>query len=186
MTRLARAVAAVALLALAGCSAPAVAGPRTATGGTAVVAEAAVGGLRIPAIGVDVEQLVPLALDANRQPEVPPEDTPEVAGWYVLGPAPGDPGTRPAVILGHVGAAGVPGVFARLGELQAGDRIEVDHNGQPVEFVVYERQQAPKSAFPTARVYESGDGLRLVTCGGELDVAEHSFVDNIIIYARRA
>lgn len=189
VTRLVRMVAAVALLALAGCSAPATAGTPTAAsaptaGGTAAVAEAAVGGLRIPAIGVDVEQLVPLALDKNRQPEVPSEDTPEVAGWYVLGSAPGDPGPIPAVILGHVGARGVPGVFARLHELQVGDRITVDHNGRPVDFVVYERQQASKTAFPTDAVYRTGGGLRLVTCGGELDTAEHSFKDNIIIYAK--
>ena len=185
MNLLVRLVAAAALLTLTGCSA-AVAGTPTAAGDAGVEqTAAAVGGLRIPAIGVDVAQLVPLALDDQRQPEVPPEATPEVAGWYVLGPAPGDPG--PAVILGHVGANGTPGVFYRLQELQAGDRITVDHNGQPVEFEVYERQQASKDEFPRDRVFGSTAGaeLRLVTCGGALNSAEHSFEDNIIIYARK-
>ncbi|MDN5858957.1 MAG: sortase [Pseudonocardia sp.] len=176
------------LLALTACGSPTVAGTALPGAEPATATVAAAGGLRIPAIGVDVDQLVPLALDAQGQPEVPPEATPEVAGWYVLGPAPGDVGA--AVILGHVNANHRAGVFARLHELQPGDRIEVDHGGEAIVFDVYERGQYDKDAFPTARVYgavTSGPELRLITCGGALGVTpegRHSYNDNIIIYAK--
>jgi hypothetical protein len=43
----------------------------------------------------------------------------------------------------------------------------------------------PKSQFPTDQVYgpTSSAELRLVTCGGRFDRSQHSYVDNIIVYA---
>jgi hypothetical protein len=46
-----------------------------------------------------------------------------VAGWYALGPRPGDPGS--AVILGHVDSKRGPAVFYRLRQLLRGDEIDV-------------------------------------------------------------
>ena len=43
-----------------------------------------------------------------------------------------------------------------------------------------------KSAFPTEAVYgpTSDPELRLLTCGGAFDQAAHSYVDNVIVYAK--
>ena len=109
-----------------------------------------------------------------------------MAGYYTLGPAPGDDG--PAIILGHVNGHGRAGVFARLHELQLGDRIVVGRGGAEIEFVVDAVTQAPKTDFPVALVYGpvSRPELRLITCGGALDRATHSYLDNIIVTAHRA
>jgi hypothetical protein len=47
-------------------------------------------------------------------------------------------------------------------------------------------EQYPKDRFPTRAVYGdvAGPELRLITCGGELDRAAHSYRDNIVVYAR--
>ena len=40
--------------------------------------------------------------------------------------------------------------------------------------------------FDTAEVYGPTDDaeLRLITCGGRLDTATHSYEDNVVVYAR--
>jgi sortase (surface protein transpeptidase) len=117
---------------------------------------------------------------------------PHVAGWYAEGVTPGDVG--PALVAGHVSGrpdgatTSVPGVFARLGTLREGDRVTVDRDGTPATFEVYRIAAFAKDAFPTGDVYANTDGpeLRLVTCGGELDRAAHSYRDNLIVFARLA
>lgn len=144
---------------------------------------AAPSGLDIPAIGVHVTGITELELDEQGAMEIPAD--PAVVGWYPLGPAPGEVG--PAVLTGHVNYSGTPGVFARLHELHAGDRVTVPRADlTAAEFVVYAVNQYPKDAFPAGEVY--GDTaepvLRLITCGGELDRAAHSYRDNIVVSAR--
>lgn len=109
------------------------------------------------------------------------------AAWYKLGPVPGAPG--PAVILGHVDGQHRQGIFARLKELSAGDRVNIKlTNGRQVSFVVTAREEVPKAAFPTDKVYGDTNGpeLRLITCGGTFDHAAHSYRGNIIVYAKAA
>jgi Sortase domain len=75
----------------------------------------------IPRIGVS-SSLVRLGRAPDGTVEVPKSF--RVAGWYVPGTRPGDPGS--AVILGHVDSKrGGPAVFYRLRELHRGDEIRV-------------------------------------------------------------
>lgn len=175
------------LLALAGCGAPPTAQPpatvEQATAAPAVVV-AEPTGLDIPAIGVHVDTIARLELDEHGALAVPADAG--TVGWYPLGPAPGELG--PAVLSGHVSYRG-PGVFARLSELKAGDRVTVARaDGTRAEFVVYAVDQHPKDAFPTEEIY--GDVaepvLRLITCGGKFDRAAHSYTDNVVVSARLA
>ncbi|HEY2725293.1 MAG TPA: class F sortase [Pseudonocardiaceae bacterium] len=139
--------------------------------------------LRIPAIGA-ASTLIPLGLNADGTVEVPSLDDPMQAGWYRYGPTPGQVG--PAVVLGHVNARGSQGVFARLAELAPGDQVSIDRDdGHTVGFTVRRVEEVPKTQFPTGRVYGDTQApeLRLVTCGGELDRARHSYRDSIIVYA---
>jgi len=173
-------LAVAALFALTGCSAPETPDLAPVDVRPAVVAEPA--GLTIPAIGVVVDGIARLELDEHGALQVPPDAG--TVGWYPLGPAPGEVG--PAVLTGHVSYRG-PGVFARLHELKAGDRVIVPRaDGSLADFRVYAVDRYSKDAFPTEAVYgdTSEPVLRLITCGGEFDRATRSYRDNVVVSAR--
>lgn len=136
----------------------------------------------IPKIGVS-SSLIRLGRAPDGTVEVP--EPWEVAGWYALGPRPGEPGS--AVILGHVDSKeDGPAVFFRLRELARGDQIRVRRaDGSTVRFVVQRTEQYDKQRFPTDDVYYPTltPGLRLVTCGGEFDATAGSYRSNIIVFA---
>jgi LPXTG-site transpeptidase (sortase) family protein len=136
--------------------------------------------VRIGAIGVD-SPLDQLDVDASGKLE--PPKTYERAGWFAKGPAPGDIG--PAVIAGHVDSVNGPAVFARLGQLKAGDVIEVSRGGSWVRFQVTVVEHYAKADFPTDKVYRPTPvpELRLITCGGTFDHNRKSYVDNYVVYA---
>lgn len=138
--------------------------------------------LQIPAIGVRTS-LVQLGLARDGTLQVPTNFA--VAGWYTLGPAPGELG--PAVIAGHIDSYRGPAVFFRLARLGTGDEVRVtSQDGMVGVFRVYEVGRYPKTSFPTDRVY--GDTatpeLRLITCGGAFDQKARSYRDNVVVYAR--
>ncbi|GAA3136083.1 class F sortase [Streptosporangium carneum] len=137
----------------------------------------------IPRIGVNAP-LVVLGIEDDGGLAVPPLDHADAAGWYGLGPTPGERGS--AVVVGHLDTRTGPAVFARLGELEAGDSVGVVRaDGTVAVFVVERLEQAPKDRFPADRVYGPTDGrrLRLVTCGGSFDQARRSYDDNVIVHA---
>lgn len=140
-------------------------------------------GVRVPTIGVDAP-VGPLEVDGNGT--LPPPDTNEGTGWWRAGPEPGERG--PAVVVGHVDSYRGPAVFFRLHQVQPGQEIIVDRaDGTTATFLVTRVERHDKDAFPTEAVY--GDTpdpqLRLITCGGAFDRRERSYLDNIIVYARR-
>ncbi|MDG4782848.1 class F sortase [Micromonospora sp. WMMD961] len=136
--------------------------------------------VRVPRIGVD-STLTVLGLDGAGA-LVPPDDF-GTAGWYGGGPAPGD--TGPAVLAGHLDSRRGPAVFARLGELRPGDRVEVWRGGQRLSFRVTGSLRTRKDRFPTAAVYGPTPGaeLRLVTCGGDFDRRRGHYTDNVVVFA---
>lgn len=138
--------------------------------------------IEIPAIGVS-SPLVELGLDTGGALQVPRDF--ELAGWYQLGPTPGERG--PAVIAGHVDSAqDGPAVFFRLSELAPGDRVEVPRaDGQTAVFALTRIEQYPKDSFPTIEVYgdTAGAALRLITCGGSFDEDTGHYRDNVVAYA---
>ncbi|MGW5740529.1 class F sortase [Amycolatopsis sp. NPDC003861] len=140
--------------------------------------------MAIPRIGAQ-STLVPLGLNPDGTLEVPPVSRPMQAGWYALGPTPGENG--PAVIVGHVDGNRQKGVFYRLRELVPGDPVLVARkDGTTLTFVVSRVDKVDKDEFPSDAVY--GDTpdpqLRLITCGGSFDRTVHSYRDNIIAYAK--
>ncbi|WFF00616.1 class F sortase [Micromonospora sp. WMMD964] len=136
--------------------------------------------VRVPRIGVD-STLTVLGLDQSGA-LVPPADF-DTAGWYGGGPAPGD--TGPAVLAGHLDSRRGPAVFARLGELRPGDRVEVWRGGQPLAFRVTGSLRTRKDQFPTSVVYGPTPNaeLRLVTCGGAFDRRSGHYRDNVVVFA---
>lgn len=89
--------------------------------------------------------------------------------------------------MGHVDSRALgPAVFFRLGELKAGDRVQVTRQDRSkVDFRVDDVRSYPKTNFPTELVYGPNDraGLRLVTCGGTFDKHRSSYLNNIIVFA---
>ncbi|RSM72561.1 class F sortase [Actinoplanes sp. ATCC 53533] len=137
--------------------------------------------LRIGALRVD-GAVQRLGLRADGTIAVPKRT--DVAGWYELGPRPGQPG--PAVILGHVDSRTGPGIFVDLRTVRRGTLIRVDRaDGSKVMFRVREVSQVSKTSFPTDLVYAPtlDPTLRLVTCGGSFDRERGSYRDNVIVFA---
>jgi hypothetical protein len=137
--------------------------------------------VELPSIGVDAA-LMELGLDPTGSMEVPPGAFP--AGWYTGAPTPGEMG--PAIIVGHVNWNGVDGVFGQLHTVAIGARVSVKRaDGTTAVFAVTRVAEYPKDDFPTTVVYGDIDhaGLRIITCGGELDKAIHSYKDNIVVFA---
>jgi sortase (surface protein transpeptidase) len=137
--------------------------------------------LTIPIIGVQ-SQLITLGLDASGALQVP--STTSVAGWYTGSPRPGAIGS--AIIVGHIDSVSGPGVFFRLSELTAGDKVYVKRaDGTMAEFRVTSVQTYLKDHFPTEDVYGPVPDaeLRLITCGGAFDAADGHYLSNIVVYA---
>ncbi|WP_157530033.1 class F sortase [Microtetraspora niveoalba] len=139
--------------------------------------------IRIPAIGVNAA-LSSVGVQKSGEIQTPPLSRPKIASWYRLGPTPGELG--PAVILGHVNTRSGAAVFSRLRELRRGNKIEVRRaDGKSAIFTVDGVEQVGKTTFPTNRVYGNiaTSGLRLITCGGVYNAKNHSYTDNIVVYA---
>ncbi|ANY09649.1 class F sortase [Pseudonocardia sp. HH130630-07] len=137
--------------------------------------------LRVGRLGLDTAP-VPLGLLPDGSLEVPAAAG--TVGWYTGAPTPGERG--PAVLAAHVDWKGLPGAFADLHTLRAGDLIGIDRaDGSTVTFTVRRVGQYRKDAFPTAEVY--GDlghaGLRLITCGGVFDRSAERYTDNVVVFA---
>jgi Sortase domain len=142
--------------------------------------------VRIPKINV-ASRLDRLGRNRDGTVEPPPRGHWQVAGWYRLGPSPGEPGS--AVILGHVDSKSGPAVFYRLRELGRGDEILVGRaDGSTVRFVVDRIGQYSKKWFPTDEVYYPTltPELRLVTCGGQFDFSTGHYKSNVIVFATKA
>ncbi|WP_410639431.1 class F sortase [Amycolatopsis sp. lyj-346] len=138
----------------------------------------------VPKIGAH-SSLIPLGLNPDNTVEVPPVTTPLQAGWYTYAPTPGE--TGPAVVLGHVDGNHQKGIFFRLKELAAGDRVSIARkDGTTAVFEVTKVHQVPKKDFEGEGVYDdtAGPELRLITCGGVFDRSARNYVDNIVVYAR--
>ncbi|MGH3204849.1 MAG: class F sortase [Streptosporangiaceae bacterium] len=138
--------------------------------------------LTIPAIGVKAP-IINLGLNRNGTLQVPSTTT--VAGWYTGSPRPGATGS--AVIAGHVDSRTGPGIFFWLRKMRPGERIYVRRtDGTLAVFTVTAVRIYTKSRFPTAMVYGPVPDaeLRLITCGGTFDYARHSYLSNVVVYAR--
>ena len=187
--------AAVAVLALAGCS---VSGPVSAAGGLPEPGispapsayhpqgprpDARPQRIRIPAIGVDAA-VEPVGLRQDLSMDVPRQVTD--VGWYSLGAVPGQAGD--AVIDGHLdGPGGGPAVFWRLDQLRPGDRIEVALSSGTQAFTVTSAgpvaaDQAPTGLFDT----QGAARVTLVTCAGSWDAGRQAYTERFLVEATPA
>jgi len=153
---------------------------RPSVGGDPVVPRPTPVALRIPVIGVNVS-LSTLGLNADHTVQVPTDF--QQAGWFGLGPSPGQTGS--AVILGHVDSYTGPAVFFQIRALRAGDQVNVSlADGAIAHFQVSAVAMYAKDQFPAQQVYapHGGSTLQLVTCGGTFDTHTRSYLSNIVAY----
>ncbi len=138
--------------------------------------------LRMPRLGLSA-RVVPVGVGPAGALAVP--DDPSVLGWWNSGAAPGG-GSGSIVVDGHVDSArhGI-GVFARLRELEVGDKVELSAaSGRIVVFAVAGRRSYAKSALPPSVFDQSlGERLVLITCGGRFDRRTAHYNDNVVLYA---
>ncbi|MGX1095056.1 LPXTG-site transpeptidase (sortase) family protein [Streptomyces albogriseolus] len=140
--------------------------------------------LVIPSIGVNAP-FTALDTDSEGRLEAPPANDTNLVGWYARGVSPGELGT--AIIAGHVDTKTSAAVFARLGELEKGDRFQVRRaDGTRATFVVDEAESFEKDDFPNERVYaDTPDAqVRLITCAGAYDHAAKDYTENLVVFAR--
>jgi hypothetical protein len=91
--------------------------------------------------------------------------------------------------MGHVDSKSGPAVFCRLRSLQRGDELRVDRaDGTTARFVVTRQGKYSKAAFPSDLVYYPtlDPELRLVTCGGPIDVGTGHYSENLVVFAVQA
>ncbi|NUS45654.1 MAG: class F sortase [Mycobacteriaceae bacterium] len=137
-------------------------------------------GLHIPAIGVRTK-LTRVGSGADGTVHLP--HTPDIAGWFDGGPAPGEAGS--AVLLGHRDSHRGPGVFFHLHRLRPGDILEIARaDGTAARFMVHGVATYPTSAFPADLVYgpHGGSSLQLVSCGG-VNRHSHHNDSHVVVYA---
>ena len=142
--------------------------------------------LRIPDLTVDAP-IEPYGVNSRTgQMDVAP-NVKDVA-WYRFGPSPGQAGS--AVLAAHVDLKGQgPGVFFRLGDLEAGELIEVLYDdGSELAFEVQARALYLKEELPLDAIFsdEGPPVLTLITCGGGFDSGAARYDSNVVVYAAPA
>jgi LPXTG-site transpeptidase (sortase) family protein len=108
------------------------------------------------------------------------------AGWYKGGPVPGAPGD--AVIEGHAGYPKAPLLFAKLGQLRAGDKIIVVlADGSRRLFLVTSKAIWPAASSPPGLGEPYGPPrLTLITCTGPFDDHYKTYADRLAVEASYA
>jgi len=133
----------------------------------------------IPAIDVDAA-IIPVGILEDDYMEIPPFG---IAGWYSLGPTPGDHG--PAVIVGPLDTTRGKDIFNDLKYLVRGDWIVVyNADGDAAVFMTDFVEQQLKEDFPTERIWPNTwqPLIRLITCGGKWNSRTRHYMSNVIVY----
>ncbi|MFE6363296.1 class F sortase [Streptomyces sp. NPDC057806] len=124
-----------------------------------------------------------LRLDRQHRLPAPPDDDPNLVGWYADGPTPGEHGT--AVAVGHLDTDTGPAVFSGLTELRRGRTVEIRRaDGRTAVYVVDAVKSYEKDRFPSVEVYaaRARPELRLITCGGNYD-RRTGYSGNVVVFA---
>ncbi|MFF4982078.1 class F sortase [Streptomyces sp. NPDC001046] len=138
--------------------------------------------LVVPYLRIDAP-VMSLGLDRDHRLTAPPDDDPDLVGWYDQGAAPGGQGT--AVAVGHLDTDSGPAVFAGLPQLKKGRTVEVRRaDGRTAVYTVDKVRSYEKAHFPSQEVYgtRGRPELRLITCGGTYD-RRKGYSGNVVVFA---
>lgn len=140
--------------------------------------------LQIPALSVAAE-VVAVGVTDDGQMEVPASG--DQIGWYRHGAAPGSE-KGVTVLASHITTEQGWGVLSGIGELNAGDRVEITTaDGDPVRYTVDALRIEEKSELDTAALFDRSGPPRvaLVTCTGPWLDSIGAHRDNLIVTATR-
>ena len=140
--------------------------------------------LVVPAIEINAS-VESVGIRSDSDLATPTQHPWEDAGWYDMGPLPGERGS--AVIDGHLDRpGGYPAVFWRLRDIQVGDDVQVIGSaGKAVHFRVtriayYRADQAPlQDIFGNL----GGRYLNLITCAGDWIPGQHQTTLRLVVYS---
>ncbi len=138
-------------------------------------------GLQLESIDVSRFPVRAVGLEPDGQMEIPDETE---IGWYQYGATAGQPGAT--VLAAHVSWNRTQGPFARLGNVEPGERVEVAlDDGTTRLYEVTERAVYGKLELPRERIWRNtGDEtLVLITCGGDYNPEIRRYRENIVVYA---
>jgi len=139
--------------------------------------------LIIPVIGIDAS-IESLGILSNGNLATPVQHPWDDAGWYDLGPRPGETGS--AVIDGHLDRpGGYPAVFWNLRNLHIGDKVMVvDAHGKRLSFHVAQVAFYPVQTLPIQEIFGNSQGLylNLITCAGDWIPAQHQTNQRLVVY----
>lgn len=138
--------------------------------------------ITIEKLGVK-SRIVPVGVTAENVVEAPQSIFD--SGWYSGSSKPGQTGAT--FIDGHVSGYSSSGVFGRISQLSAGDKIKVEMgNGKIYSYTVKSKETVPlkKVDMDKALSVPGGfaSGLNLMTCGGDFDASTSSYKGRTIIY----
>ncbi|MFF4762017.1 class F sortase [Streptomyces sp. NPDC001292] len=139
--------------------------------------------LSIPDIGVDAP-FTKLSVNASGRLNPPPADNTNMVGWFKGGPSPGERGA--SIVVGHLDTKTGPAVFAELESLEPGAVVDITRaDGTVARFKVDSIDSFSKADFPDDKVYAdtATPQLRLITCGGNFDRANHGYEENVVVFA---
>lgn len=124
-----------------------------------------------------------VGMNSQREMDVPKKHI--NAGWFNMGPRPGEKGN--AIIAGHVGwISETPAVFEHIYELEKGDKVTITNSdGSKVSFVI-QRKHAYNPHEDATEVFVPKDDkahLNLITCTGSWDIKTQSYAQRLVVFA---
>ena len=141
--------------------------------------------LAVPRLGVTAA-VTPMGYAADGRTLATP-NSPWGVAWYQFTGYPGGGGN--AVLAGHVDwYTGAPAVFAGLGQLGVGDRVElVRADGRAVVYAVASVESVRPDTANVAAILgpTSREAVTLITCGGAWDPVAHDYSHRLIVRAYR-
>lgn len=137
--------------------------------------------ISLPTLGVEGAPIVPVGLEDNGELEVPEADT---VGWYEFG-AGVDGGRGSTVLAAHIAYNGENGVFQNLVDMEPGQRLSIERDGETLEYIVESVTDYDKWELPIDDLFSesSEERLVLITCGGSFNDALSSYEDNTVVVA---
>lgn len=139
--------------------------------------------IRVAKLGVEA-RVLRLGVTANNELDAP--NNIYDVGWYEGSSKPGKHGAM--LVDGHVHGPTTPGVFYGLKDLVAGDNIEVERgDGKKFTYKVVKSETYDANNVDMNAALVSAEqgrpGLNLITCTGNVNYAESSYDQRIIVFA---
>ena len=138
--------------------------------------------IRIDSVDIDAE-VVPVGITGNVIEA--PQDS-DMVGWYKESGKVGE--NKTAIMDGHYDSKFSKAVFYNLQYLDIGDKIQVySEKGESLVYIVTALESYAKDNVPKGKIFDNDgtDRLNLITCSGNFDKGENTYLRRLIVYTER-